>query len=105
MKKLVNDQGLVTDEAKEIFRKVGKNTSCECPNHLVDILDTIQKFTAYQKDCISSKPQDEYIHTWLHATSTNLEHVVSNTIMTLARLEGLVDENNNFTGEDELPRK
>ncbi|MFP5459739.1 MAG: hypothetical protein ACLGG7_13470 [Bacteriovoracia bacterium] len=28
--------------------------------------------------------------------------IVSSTIITLARLEGLIDENNNFTGEDEL---
>ena len=105
MPKLINEKGLVTNEAKEIFKKVSKNTSCECPHHLVDILDTIQKFTEYQKNCINSKPQDEYIHNWLHATSTNLEHLVSNTIMTLARLEGLVDENNRFIAQDEIPKK
>lgn len=105
MTKLVNEKGLVTQEAMEIFKRVGKNTSCECPSHLVDILDTIQRFTVYQQNCLSSKPQDEHIHTWLHATSMNLEFLVSNTIMALARLEGLVDENNHFTGDDELDGK
>lgn len=100
--KLVNQQGLLTPEAKRIFEKVGKNTSCECPNHLVGILEAAERFTEYQKKCLIEKPQDEHIHMWLKATSINIEHLVSSTIITLARLEGLIDENNNFTGEDEL---
>jgi hypothetical protein len=100
--KLVDEKGLITQEAKEIFRKISKNTSCECPNHLVELLDSVQRFTEYQKNCVNQKPQDEYIHHWLHATSLNLEHLLSSTIISLARLEGLVDEQNQFRGEDEL---
>ncbi len=100
--KLVNESGLLTEEGKRVFKMVGKNTSCECPNHLVDLLETAEKFTEYQKKCLIEKPQDEYIHNWLKATSINIEHMVSSAIITLARLEGLINEKNEFTGEDEI---
>lgn len=100
--KIVNEKGILTEEAKALFIKIGKNTSCECPQHLVEILDVIQKFSKYQESCLNSTPQDEYIHTWLMASSKNLEHIVSNTIMNLARMEGLVDHNNEFIAKDEL---
>lgn len=100
--KLMNELGLLTDEGKRIFKEVGKNTSCECPNHLMGLLDAAETFTEYQKKCLLEKPQDEYIHNWLRATSVNLEHMISSTIITLARLEGLIDENNEFTGDDEI---
>jgi hypothetical protein len=100
--KLVNELGLLSEEGKIVFKKIGKNTSCECPHHLVDLLESAEKFTAYQKKCLIEKPQDEHIHNWLKATSINIEHLISSTILTLARLEGLIDENNEFTGNDEI---
>ena len=102
--KLINEAGLLTAEGKKIFKEVGKNTSCECPNHLVELLETAERFTEYQKKCLIEKPQDEYIHNWLRATSINIEHLVSSSIITLARLEGLIDEKNQFTGQDELEK-
>ncbi len=100
--KLVNEKGLLTEDGKKVFKKIGKNTSCECPNHLMDLLDAAEKFTEYQTKCLIEKPQDEYIHNWLKSSSINIEHVISSTIITLARLEGFIDENNNFTGADEI---
>lgn len=100
--KLINELGLLTPEGKEIFKRVGKNTSCECPNHLVNLLEAAEKFTEYQKNCLIQKPQDEYLHTWLKATSMNIEHMISSTIITLARLEGLINEKNEFVGDDEI---
>lgn len=100
--KLFDEKGLLNDQGREIFKKIGANTSCECPHHLVEIFETVQKFTLYQQDCLKNSPQDEYVHNWLFATSKNFEHLLSGTIMTLARLEGLLDENNEFKGEDEL---
>ena len=79
----------------KIVNKSRKNTSCEC-------LEIAERFTEYQKKCLTEKPHDENIHTWLKATSINIEHLVSSTIITLARLEGLIDEKNEFTGSDEL---
>lgn len=100
--KLTNEAGLLTQEGKEVIKKVGQNTSCECPHHLLDLLKSAERFTQYQDRCLIEKPQDENIHNWLRATSINLEHLISSTIITLARLEGIIDEKNEFTGEDEF---
>lgn len=100
--KLVDEKGLITKEGKEVLKKVGKNTSCECPDHLVDLLTAAERFTEYQKNCLNQKPQDEFIHNWLYSSSMNLQHIISSTILTLARMEGLVDEKNEFTGKDEI---
>ncbi|QDK42677.1 hypothetical protein DOM21_14705 [Bacteriovorax stolpii] len=92
--KLLNEAGLISEEALELLRQKSTDVSCQCPGHLLHIYKSIQAFTEYQKNCINATPQDEQIHKWLESTSLNLEHVLSNTIITLARLEGMIDENN-----------
>lgn len=92
--KLLNDAGLISDEALEQLRKKSTDVSCQCPGHLLHIFKSIQAFTEYQKNCLKEAPQDVQIHKWLESTSLNLEHILSNTIITLARLEGMIDENN-----------
>ena len=91
--KLLNEKGIVSDEAIEALISKATNVSCQCPGHLIEIFRSIQAFTEYQKNCINTKPQDENIHNWLRETSVNLEHILSNTIITLARMEGMIDEN------------
>lgn len=71
--------------------------SCECPDHLIKLLESIQAFTEYQENCLVEKPSDELTHQWLKSTSVNLEHLVSNTIISVARMEGMIDDNNNIT--------
>jgi hypothetical protein len=91
---LLNESGLISDEAVELLIKRAPDVSCQCPGHLIEIFRSIQAFTDYQKNCINAKPQDELIHKWLESTSLNLEHILSNSIITLARMEGMIDENN-----------
>lgn len=95
--KLLNDDGLISDEAIEILKRKAPDVSCQCPGHLIDIYRSIQAFTEYQKNCLNMKPQDELIHKWLESTSMNLEHILSNSILTLARLEGMIDDQNQIT--------
>ena len=97
--KLLNDSGLISDEAIEALKKRAPDVSCQCPTHLIDIFRSIQAFTEYQKNCLNSKPQDELIHKWLESTGLNLEHILSNSIITLARMEGMIDENNQIIGD------
>jgi cell division inhibitor SulA len=91
---LLNKSGLISEEAIEKIQKRATDVSCQCPGQLVDIFRQIQAFTEYQQKCLNQKPQDEMIHKWLQSTSVNLEHILSNSIITLARLEGMIDENN-----------
>lgn len=92
--KLLNENGILTQEAMEKFSKLGNSVSCECPAHLVELLKAVKEFTEYQENCLKEKPGDELIHNWLKSTSINLEHLLSGTIVNLARMEGFIDEKN-----------
>ncbi len=91
---ILDAQGILTNEAMEKFEKLGNSVSCECPAHLVQLLRSVKEFTEYQENCIREKPSDELVHNWLKSTSLNLEHLLSGTIMSLVRMEGLIDEKN-----------
>ena len=93
-KKLLDENGIITDETLKTLKLKSTNVSCECPDHLIKILEAVKAFTEYQDNCIIEKPGDELTHKWLKSTSINLEHLLSNTIISLARMEGMIDEEN-----------
>ena len=92
--KLYDKRGILTDEAMEQFEKRGSSVPCECPEHLVALLRQAKEFTKYQQDCLLNDPSDKIVHEWLKTSSINLEHLISSTIVTLARMEGMLDDNN-----------
>lgn len=91
---ILNKHGILTAQAMEKFERLGNSVSCECPAHLVQLLRSVKEFTEYQENCIKEKPSDELVHNWLKSTSLNLEHLLSGTIISLARMEGFIDEKN-----------
>lgn len=97
---LTTSSGLITKEALDRLQKAASDVSCECPGHLIEIYRAIQAFTEYQRQCINQKPQDEMIHRWLETTSINMEHILSNTIVTLARMEGMIDDKNQVRSDE-----
>lgn len=99
-KQMFDEKGILTEDAIQEFKKRGSDVSCECPEHLVNILKSVKEFTHYQEKCLIEKPSDELTHQWLKATSVNMEHLLSGTIISLARMEGLIDENNDFVDLD-----
>lgn len=98
---LTDKMGLITSEALENLGRRASDVSCECPGHLIEIYRKVQAFTEYQKNCLNQTPQDELIHHWLETTSINMEHILSNTIITLARMEGMIDNNNQIVEDKE----
>jgi len=98
---LYTKDGLITENFLEELQKLATDVSCQCPGQLIVLLRAVQSFTEYQRNCLHQSPQDEVIHKWLESTSVNLEHIVSNTIVTLARMEGMLDDNNNLRTNDE----
>lgn len=96
---LLNKSGLISSEAIEKLQKRSTDVSCQCPGQLIDIFRQVQAFTEYQQKCLNQTPQDEMIHKWLQITSVNLEHIISNTIISLARMEGMIDEENQISDD------
>ena len=92
---LDNNQLLTKAGSEELVRRAS-NLACECPRHWIAILDLVRVFQAYEESCISRSPQDKETHEWLYLSARNLDQMLSATIVQLARLEGMVDERNEF---------
>lgn len=96
MNNLLDENLLLTKEASEKILEKASVLDCECPSHLVDILNSIRGFKKYEKSCINKNDKDKETHEWLFEAANNLDKMVSNTIVQLARLEDMIDENNNI---------
>lgn len=93
---ILDDNQLLTKIGSEELVRRASIIACECPRHLISILDKIREFQEYEKSCINRLPQDKETHEWLYQSARNLDQMLSATIVQLARLEGMVDEQNRF---------
>lgn len=91
---LLNDLQLLTTFAeKEIVSKASM-LDCECPRYLVDILTKVREFQKYEQNCQNGSEKDRATHEWLYQAAINIDQMLSATIIQLARLEGMIDEQN-----------
>ncbi len=86
----------ITTDALTELKKHADMIECECPTHLIAILEQIRAFENYSFTCIERFPNDAKTHAWLMESAKNLDHMLSNTIAQLARFEGFIDAENNF---------
>lgn len=86
----------ITTDALTELKQHADMIDCECPTHLIAILEQIRSFEKYSFSCIDKYPEDAKTHAWLVESAKNLDHMLSNTIAQLARFEGFIDSNNNF---------
>lgn len=86
----------LTTESLQQLTQHADMIECQCPTHLIDILNKIRAFSDYTTECIQKYPNDQATHKWLAGAALNLDTLLSTTIVQLARHEGFIDENNNF---------
>ncbi len=92
---LDESQLLTKTGAEELVRRASV-LACECPRHLITILEQVRAFQDYEQKCIARSPEDKETHEWLYLSARNLDQMLSATIVQLARLEGMIDERNEF---------
>lgn len=97
--------GSITSEALKTLEAYSDLIECECPNHLMAILAEVRKFQAYTNGCIEKYPRDAATHKWLLSASKNVDALLSKTIVELARMEGFINEENNFVPRELVPEK
>ncbi|RYZ83764.1 MAG: hypothetical protein EOP06_19330 [Proteobacteria bacterium] len=102
---MIVKNGCITDDALASLKNYSDLIECECPNHLMAILDEVRKFQAYTTECITKYPKDASTHRWLQSAATNVDVLLSNTIVQLARMEGFIGSDNNFVSRNELKPK
>lgn len=97
----VEDGSQISEEAVQELSKHADMIECECPQKLIEILGHVRSFTAYTEECIEKYPEDRATHKWLKSSSTNLDHLISTTLIQLARFEGFINENNEIVERQE----
>lgn len=63
--------------------------ACECPHHLVDLIQRLSSFEAYSDECENRNPEDAALHTYLHSTTARARLAVEKALERVARAEGL----------------
>lgn len=63
---------------------------CECPHHLVDIVQSLSAFEAYSAACENRNESDAQLHAELHAITAQARSVMEGALEKVAREEGLL---------------
>ncbi|RYZ72606.1 MAG: hypothetical protein EOP09_02960 [Proteobacteria bacterium] len=94
MTKLEITNGRLSQSSVESLRANSDMLACQCPAKLLEILDLIRSFETYSESCIVDYPSDAKTHTWLKNQALNLDQLLCNTVIQLARMEGFVSTDN-----------
>ena len=75
----------------DLARLAGASTTvaCECPHHLVDLIQRLSSFEAYSAECENRNPEDAALHAYLHGTTARARLAVEKALERVARAEGL----------------
>lgn len=92
--KLLDDLQLLTEFAQKEIAMRASVLACECPHHLIDILVKIREFQNYELKCQNNSEKERATHEWLYQAAINVDQMLSATIIQLARLEGMIDDQN-----------
>ena len=80
---------LFSDQQLDRIADVSNSIQCECPAHLVDLVRSLSAFEAYSAQCESRSPQDEDLHRYLHAQTSQARSLIEMTIDHLVEVEGI----------------
>lgn len=100
MKITVEDGMQINEDAIAELKKHADMIDCECPHKLIEILNVVRDFEKYTDECIEKYPDDKDTHLWLKSSALNIDQLLSTTLIQLARIEGFINEKNEFIDRD-----
>lgn len=62
---------------------------CECPHHLVDLINSMAAFEAYSRECENKNAEDAEIHAYLHETAGRSRALLEAALQRVAEFEGI----------------
>ena len=62
---------------------------CECPHHLVDLVNSLVAFETYSNECINLYPHDAEIHELLHTTTAAARALMETGLARVMESEGI----------------
>lgn len=65
------------------------SVKCECPHHLVDLVNSLVAFETYSSECANLYPHDVEIHELLHATTAAARALLETALAKVMEAEGI----------------
>jgi MerR family transcriptional regulator, light-induced transcriptional regulator len=62
---------------------------CECPHHLVALINSLVAFETYSNECVNLYPQDAQIHDLLHTTTAAARSLMETGLAKVIEAEGI----------------
>lgn len=62
---------------------------CECPHHLVDLVNSLVAFETYSNECVNLYPHDAQIHELLHVTTAAARALMESGLAKVIEAEGI----------------
>ena len=81
--RLLDDDNLVQ------IAKFSTSIHCECPRHLVDLLQMLTSFERYSAQCENSNENDAKLHRDLHHTAAHARSSLEQALIRVAQAEGI----------------
>lgn len=69
--------------------QASSTVACECPHHLVDIIQRLSSFEAYSAECENRSPEDAALHAYLHGATARVRLAMEKALERVARAEGI----------------
>ncbi len=63
--------------------------ACECPHHLVELINSMAAFETYSLECQHKNADDAEIHAYLHATAGRARGMLESALLRVAQFEGI----------------
>lgn len=78
-------------DEEELMRIAKSATSihCECPRHLVDLLQMLGSFERYSAQCENRHAEDAKLHRDLHSTAAQARSALEHALVRVAQAEGI----------------
>jgi DNA-binding transcriptional MerR regulator len=80
---------LLSDDSLMRIAKSATSIHCECPRHLVDLLEMLTSFEQYSAQCENKNEDDANLHRDLHHTAAHARSALEQALVRVAQAEGI----------------
>jgi len=78
-----------TPEQLGVLLEVSSAVQCECPNHLSQIVSSLQAFEEYSKHCENRNEADRQVHAMLYRFTAAARAVMEEALASLVKHENI----------------
>lgn len=78
------------DPSLSTLARISTTLHCECPQHVVDLLQGLCAFEDYSRECTNRSPEDAELHRYLQRVAGSARVLFEDALERIARAEGLL---------------